>query len=78
MPKDIDGIFKGFSNSATDLLPCPRCYSLKCKYVENTDYYTRRYQCKDCGQFFRYDKRPVDSDVNEFAERENLNLQKNS
>ena len=71
MFKNIQEKFKGTSSSFTDILPCAMCFSLRSRYVGNTDYYTRRYQCKDCGAFFRYDKRPVEQGNQYFNETEN-------
>lgn len=68
----LNGIFKGNSNLCDDPLPCPFCQSLKIKYVENTDYYTQRYQCKICKRFFRYDRRPVEQGIVDFRASEKL------
>lgn len=66
------GKYKGRSNLCEDPLPCPHCQSFKIKYVENTDYYTQRYQCRDCKRFFRYDRRPVEEGIVDFRESEKL------
>lgn len=64
-------MFKGNVSSLSDVLPCPRCNSLKIKSAPRADvpYYERRYECKECGQGFRYDTRPVDDAPQEVIAR---------
>lgn len=79
---DITGIFKGNVSDLTDILPCPRCKSLKSKRADipGMPYYERRYQCVElikgtnniCGQFYRYDTRPVEDAPQEWAGREGI------
>lgn len=78
MPDKPHGIFKGISTSVDDILPCPRCYSLRSKAADipGLPYYERRYQCKDCGQFYRFDSRPVELGP-DFVEKEGLNYKPN-
>lgn len=69
--KFLDGFFKGNVSSLSDILPCPRCNSLRSKAAPHPSvpYYERRYQCKDCGQFYRFDARPLDDNPHDVMER---------
>lgn len=50
---------------AKDQLLCPVCHSSEIQYVEQVGYAIdprypiKRYRCKKCGLFFRYDTRPA-------------------
>lgn len=76
MKHDEDGLFTGVTYSKSDILPCPRCMSLRIKKALNhmCPPYEKRYECKDCHQFFRYDTRPAEDNLFDWKAKEKLNL----
>ena len=78
--KFLDGSFKGNVSSLDDILPCPRCRSLRNKRAPRPDlvYYETRYQCKDCGQFFRFDNRPTEMPPQELLDRHKFEQKKSN
>jgi transposase-like protein len=76
MKHDDDGLFTGRSSSMSDILPCPRCYSLKIKKAPNhmCPPWEKRYECKDCHQFFRLDTRLPEDNIVDWTAKEKLNI----
>jgi transposase-like protein len=74
MKHDNLGLFKGQTASMSDVLPCPRCFSLKVKNAPSHQcaYYEKRYECKECHQYFRLDTRPPEDNLHDWAAKENL------
>lgn len=38
-----------------DTLICPSCHSNELRFVEKCGMWLKRYQCKKCGQYLKYD-----------------------
>ena len=69
-----DGLFKGRTYSKDDILPCPRCFSLRIKKALNhmCPPYEKRFECKDCHQFFRLDTRPPEDNLHDWKAKEKI------
>ena len=69
-----DGLFTGRTYSKDDILPCPWCMSLSIKKApaHMCPPYMKRYECKKCHKFFRYDTRPAPDNLHDFKAKEKL------
>ena len=67
-----------YAKTLSGRLMCPHCEGYKLTFIEDTGPQEKRYRCKDCGGYMRYQyrNRPQENDQNAYQGHKGLNFTK--